>query len=152
MRKPIFVGLLIASAASVSWAAQPTTRPSDEQRGETLYRRHCVSCHGVRNGGQGPATTALVHLVPALQGKVEPNEVGIKAVLKGKGAMPGFEASFDRADAVRVLKYMKSLGPTKALPDRPVKGISEKVPPKKLEAEPVEDGPMEEGPERENEE
>ena len=37
-----------------------------------------------------------------MQGKTKTNDDHIRSVLKGKGAMPGFEASFDRADAVLV--------------------------------------------------
>lgn len=104
------VGLGVAASA-----AQPTKRPSDAERGEELYRRHCVACHGVRNGGDGPATPALVAEVPDLVGKVTSGEEAIKLVLKGRGAMPGYEASFDRHDAVRVLTFMSGLGPDKEL-------------------------------------
>ena len=107
--------------AASSWAAQPTKRPTDEQRGEQLYRRHCAACHGVRNGGRGPATKALVQEVPPLQASTPGNDANVRVVLKGKGAMPGYEAAIDRADAVRVLKYMNSLGPDKMLPAAPSK-------------------------------
>ncbi|MEZ4321176.1 MAG: cytochrome c [Myxococcota bacterium] len=143
------VGALFAVLASASLAAQPTTRPTDEARGEELYRRHCVSCHGTRNGGQGPAAAALVSPVPALHGKVDTREPMVRAVLRGVNAMPGFEASFDRADAVRVLKYMATLGPDKALPDRPTKNEPARKPPQKVA--PGKPEPDDEGPEREEE-
>lgn len=160
MRRTLAIPLmfvLVCLAGMIGWAtsadaAQPTKRPTDEQRGEELYRRHCVACHGVRNGGQGPATTAFVHAVPALQGKVNTKNDHIQVVLKGKGAMPGFEASFDRQDAVRVLKYMRSLGPDKALPDRKAKPADARRPRKPLPKSPakpkneqVPDGPETEG-------
>lgn len=141
----------VAGWLPIAEAAQPTKRPTDEERGEELYRRHCVSCHGVRNGGQGPATTALVHPVPALQGKVTTQKDHIHVVLKGKGAMPGFEASFDRQDAVRVLKYMRSLGPTKALPDRAAKPDPKKRTPTRKRTLPKKPARPLEGPEREAE-
>jgi len=114
--------------AASSWAAQPTKRPTDEQRGEELYRRHCAACHGVRNGGRGPATKALVQQVPPLQASTPGNDANVRTVLKGKGAMPGYEAAFDRADAVRVLKYMNSLGPDKMLPAAPSKSTQKRTP------------------------
>lgn len=81
-------------------------RPSDLERGETLYKRHCTSCHGSQVHGDGPATAALVHPVPDLAGQVKADNTRIDIVTFGAGAMPGFEASFDRNDARRVLKYM----------------------------------------------
>ncbi len=151
----VFIGWIAGWVPDDAAAKQPTKRPTDEERGEELYRRHCVACHGVRNGGQGPATTALVHPVPALQGKVTTKNDHVHVVLKGKGAMPGFEASFDRPDAVRVLKYMRSLGPDKALPSRSERAKPDKkrplprkpVPPRKGATE----GPDDEESDEDNE-
>ncbi len=151
---------MIILSSILATAGQPTKRPRDEARGEELYRRHCVACHGARNGGRGPATNALVHAVPALQGKVTPDEPHVSVVLRGKNAMPGFEASFDRADSVRVLKYMRGLGPDKQLPkapakklpagqlpDKKAKPIPAKVTPPKKKALPAKaDAPAEKAP------
>jgi mono/diheme cytochrome c family protein len=35
------------------------TNPATLQRGETIYRQHCVACHGERGDGRGPAAGAL---------------------------------------------------------------------------------------------
>lgn len=35
------------------------TDPATLQRGATLYRQHCVACHGERGDGQGPGAAAL---------------------------------------------------------------------------------------------
>jgi mono/diheme cytochrome c family protein len=119
---PAIFAFALALAALTARAAQPTKRPTDAERGEQLYRRHCVACHGVRNAGDGPATAALVRPVPDLAGTTSASEEMVRVVLKGNGAMPGYEATFDRPDAVRVLKFMADLGPGKALTDPPVKG------------------------------
>ncbi len=104
-----FAVLLVASAA---WATRPSKRLGDEARGEQLYTRHCVQCHGVSGAGDGPAAAALVAKVPDLRGEVtgKNREAHAQIVLDGKGVMPGFEASFDRYDARRVLRHMEKVG------------------------------------------
>ena len=100
---------------TLAFAEQPKTRPSDAERGEELYRKHCVQCHGVRNRGDGPVAAAMVAPVPNLEGKIEPTEPQINLVLFGKGAMPGYEATFHKQDTIRVLKYQATLGATKSM-------------------------------------
>ncbi len=110
-RSSLAIALIVAvSAASSVRAEPPTKRPTDVQRGRELYDRHCFQCHGRNNDGDGPATLALVHPVPALGGKIKTDDAAVLLVLRGQRAMPGFEASFDRADARRVLKHMTKLG------------------------------------------
>ena len=109
------VALCLTTSASVAIGGQPTKRPSDEERGRVLYERHCWQCHGERNRGDGPATSALVHRVPNLSGQTKVDEDSTTLVLRGKSAMPAFEASFDTADARRVVKFMASLGDDKSL-------------------------------------
>jgi mono/diheme cytochrome c family protein len=93
------------------------TRRKDEDRGKLLYERHCAACHGVRAGGDGPATQALVVPVPDLQGAVKADKVTIDLVLLGRGPMPAFEPSFRSDDAKKVLIYMSKL--TTAAPPEP---------------------------------
>jgi mono/diheme cytochrome c family protein len=114
-------------------AAQPTKRPSDADRGKELWGRHCASCHGATNHGDGPATAALVVPVPDLAGKVVADKPTADVVLNGKGTMPGFEASFDREDAKRVLQHMASAHAPAPEPAPP-------APPPEAEA-PAEEGP-----------
>jgi hypothetical protein len=63
--------------------------------------------------GDGPATAALVKPVPNIKGKVKADEATLKIVLRGRGLMPGFDGSFDKYDARRVLRHMNSLGAPK---------------------------------------
>lgn len=97
-------------------AEQPTKRPTDEERGKELWERHCTACHGPGNRGDGPATEALVVDVPDLRGKVRTDDATIKLLLRGRGAMPGYETSFDKNDARRVLKYMAKVHGIQAKP------------------------------------
>lgn len=107
----VLVGLLVATASP---AEVPTKRPTDEERGRELFDRHCVQCHGEKLHGQGPATQALVHKVPDLVGKVKVDDKQINVVFRGRGAMPAYEATFDKQDARRVLQHMKRLSDEEA--------------------------------------
>ena len=101
--------LLTTSLTGNAEAEVPTKRPSDMERGQTLWERHCWQCHGATNAGDGPATTDLVAAVPPLIGELKVNEATARLILRGKGSMPGFEQSFDLQDARRVLMYQVSL-------------------------------------------
>lgn len=103
---PVF-GVVIAG---IALAGRPTKRLSDDDRGKQLYDRHCVQCHGPNAAGDGLAAAALVHPVPDLRdGKLSVGNRDAMAivVIDGKNAMPSFEASFDRYDARRVLRWME---------------------------------------------
>jgi mono/diheme cytochrome c family protein len=106
VRASILVSFLLVLPAM---AGQPTKRPSDAERGKELWGRHCQSCHGAANHGDGPATAALVVPVPDLAGRVEADKATIDVVLNGKGPMPGFEASFGYEDAKLVLQHMATV-------------------------------------------
>jgi mono/diheme cytochrome c family protein len=101
--------LLVLAGLGSALAAQPTKRPTDAERGKELWARHCVSCHGPENHGDGPATAALVVPVPDLAGQVKPDKPTIDVVLNGKGPMPGFAASFEADDARAVLQHMSTV-------------------------------------------
>jgi len=121
-------GLIAALAlAAGAPAAQPNKRPTDAVRGKELYDRHCEACHGAYARGHGPATEALVHEVPDLLGRVKADDATIRLVLRGKSAMPGYEQTFDKHDAKRVLQHMARLEapgaappPSDAPPDAPL--------------------------------
>jgi len=115
------MSLLLALLATSAMAEQPTKRLSDAERGEELWARHCAACHGPTNRGDGPATEALVVDVPDLRGKVKVDDATLKLVLRGNGGMPGFETSFDKADARRVLKHMLAVHEAKATKPSPKK-------------------------------
>ena len=108
MRRVAAVVLLL-SVSGVASAAK-NRRPSDAERGKELYERHCVACHGPGARGDGPATADLIAEVPDITGLTQDN-VGeqVQVVLIGRESMPGFEASFDRYDARRVLRHMARL-------------------------------------------
>ena len=111
MRSLVLVFLACATAYGANPPTkQPTKRPPDLVRGQTLYQRHCLSCHGEDAQGQGPATADLLFEVPPVEaeGFLVNNEL-VNVVLDGRKLMPSYHASFDKYDAKRVLRYMKEL-------------------------------------------
>jgi len=114
VRRVLWTCVLVLLVAGTAVGA-PTTkkkkknaRPTDVERGKELYVRHCVACHGAEARGDGPMTKSLVADVPNLNNVLtrETLSTYVPSVLKGKNVMPGFELSFDKHDARRVLRTM----------------------------------------------
>ena len=124
MRSLLLLLLLLMPA----WARKvPSDRPTDMERGQELYARHCQACHGPTNHGDGPAAAALVQPVPDLAGAIDaverqarkpteatPQPTGmisrvdeevVTAVLEGHGTMPAYADTLSRSDARRVVFY-----------------------------------------------
>lgn len=124
-----FVSFLVLVVATAAVAKEwPNKVPSAVERGRELYERHCLACHGDRAAGDGPAAAALVAKIPdlsqGLPAGVDREEL-VRIVMRGKGAMPGFDESFHdlkpwetdyRSYARNVLDYMDGVGRAPARP------------------------------------
>lgn len=97
-------------AVAKEWVSQ---RKSPQERGKLFYEQSCMSCHGEKGAGDGPATAALVAEVPNLseipKKKIE-GYVGV--VLRGKGAMPAYEQTYTREEATDIINHMAGLNRT----------------------------------------
>ena len=146
IRSFVWTSLVLLLVGSTAIGATPpkkkkkNARPTDSERGTELYERHCVMCHGPAAKGDGPMTKALVADVPDLTGVLtkETMSTYVQTVLKGKNSMPGYELSFDKYDARRVLRTMIKLqteGPVteteegKPSPDAPAPATEVAKPP-----------------------
>lgn len=105
------LSLMTAAAVVLNSAALADDRLSDEARGEQLYVRHCLGCHGADLQGQGPVSEALLAGVPDLRSQmVDDNMTGhVDVILSGKSSMPSYSLSFDRYDARRVWRHMQRI-------------------------------------------
>ena len=97
----------------VALAAVPTKMPPDKEKGETLYRDNCWSCHGQDALGDGPVAAALSVSPPALAGQISEEEYdqAIEIILHGQGDMPAYSEIFDRPNARRILVWLADLDP-----------------------------------------
>lgn len=126
---PFLLALLVLTTASQ--AGRPTKRLSDEARGELLYDRHCIQCHGEFGAGDGPLVPTLVKPVPDLRTQlVEANrDRHVVVVLDGKRSMPSFRNAFDRYDAERVMRHMERIAvpgytrPEPVVAPKPIPGM-----------------------------
>ena len=64
--------------------------------------------------------------MPNLRGKTKADDNAINVVIRDRKAMPGFENSFDKTDARRVLRYMQTLGTKK--PPAPEEPVEDELP------------------------
>ena len=107
----LILGLVFSGMAMAVPAQKPSRRATDAQVGEELYTRHCVACHGEKGRGDGPLADSMVADIPDLQRVLDPDRRDelARVLLRGKGAMPGFEASFDKVAAVKLMKYLEDI-------------------------------------------
>lgn len=95
--------------AALALADQDSHRLPDLDEGQLLYQRHCAACHGPTGAGDGPSAAAAVHPPADLRPKLsEDREAVVSVILAGRGAMPGFEQSLERATVRRLLRYLES--------------------------------------------
>ena len=86
---------VLAAATFAGGAACPAPAQdlSGYQSGESLYRAHCASCHGVDGRGDGPVAASLKVEVPDLtriarrQGGVFPAEQ-LRRIIDGRTTLP----------------------------------------------------------------
>ena len=90
-------------------------QPSDGlQRGQSLYREHCMDCHGTAGKGDGPKAPFLSprpgNLVSAATSAKTDKEL-LRTIAQGKPrtAMPGWKEALPEEDQQAVLQYIRSL-------------------------------------------
>ena len=90
-------------------------QPSDGlQRGQTLYREHCMDCHGTTGKGDGPKAPFLSprpgNLISAATSAKTDKEL-LRTIAQGtpRTSMPGWKDTLPNADQLAVLEYIRSL-------------------------------------------
>lgn len=84
------------------------------QRGQTLYREHCMECHGATGKGDGPKSPFLSprpgNLISAATSAKTDKEL-LRTIAQGKPrtAMPGWKDALPDEDQQAVLRYLRSL-------------------------------------------
>jgi mono/diheme cytochrome c family protein len=100
---------------TLAFAASPTRRLPDNERGGELYMKNCWMCHGKMAEGDGPSAVALNSESPALAKQYEKAEWDkmIRIIMDGKGDMPAFSPVMDRHEARRILVWLEEPKPVK---------------------------------------
>lgn len=81
------------------------------KRGQMLYEKMCLVCHGKTGAGDGPIATKYTE-PPAFNGRAlrnyKPGQL-YHAIVKGYGDMPSHEVQLDDNDRWDVILYLKKL-------------------------------------------
>jgi mono/diheme cytochrome c family protein len=84
------------------------------QRGQTIFREHCMDCHGTTGKGDGPKAPFLSprpgNLISAATSAKTDKEL-LRTIAQGKPrtAMPGWKDALPDDDQRAVLQYIRSL-------------------------------------------
>lgn len=107
----LFLVLLLCGSGSGVLLAQPS---GTLDRGHTVYREHCVECHGEGGKGDGPKAPFLSprpgNLVSAATSAKTDKEL-LRTIAQGKPrtAMPGWKEALPEEDQQAVLQYIRSM-------------------------------------------
>jgi len=87
----------------------------DPQKGRTIYERSCITCHGAKGKGDGPASKMLTPppadlTSPKTQAKSE-NDL-LKTIQNGRppSSMPAFSAQLTEQEIYDVYSYIRTIG------------------------------------------
>lgn len=110
----IFSALTVMFAAAAWVSAQ--TVPGNPQEGQSIYRQHCLRCHGEKLDGRGPESGDLIvkptnFLSPAVSSKTDWELL----VTIANGAlftpMHSFRGKLNDQQMLDVLSYIRSVAP-----------------------------------------
>jgi mono/diheme cytochrome c family protein len=103
--------LLLVNGVTGVLLAQPS---EGLQRGQIIYREHCMDCHGTTGKGDGPKAPFLSprpgNLISAATSTKTDKEL-LRTIAQGKPrtAMPGWKDALPDEDQQAVLRYLRSL-------------------------------------------
>ncbi len=113
-----------------SWSGKPgpvfknARLPGDARKGQPLYQKHCVRCHGKDGSGEGPGTGVTMSrersfmVMPAALNNSGFQQSASDAmihdiVLSGRkiGGMPSFKSKLSDQEIANVVAYLRTLKP-----------------------------------------
>lgn len=92
-------------AAALLVLLAPGALAADVMKGGQLYRMHCASCHGASGVSAMPNAPSFARGERMMQ----PDQMLLGAIRKGRGAMPGFFGVLSDRDTLDVIAYMRSM-------------------------------------------
>ena len=110
------LGGLISLIILSSWAVGQELRRGDPQSGKTIYRQHCLNCHGENGDGNGPDLQFLT-VPPAnfhsLQSRSKTDWELMTVITHGVifSPMHGWADRLTEQERWDVLRYIRQLAP-----------------------------------------
>ena len=136
MSRSVFVVLIAAGVTAMVWTDLPTARAEDQApweaparaarkknpvasdaasiaAGKEVYAKQCLSCHGEKGKGDGPASKEL---------NPKPHDISNEVVAKqsdgalfwklteGRKPMPTFDKTISETERWQVINYVRTLG------------------------------------------
>lgn len=110
--KVILPAMMVLLAVAVPSACAQDK--SSQSPGESLFKSHCLVCHG--SDATGNTTMGKQLKAPNLHSKevqrLSENEIK-NVILNGKGNMPPFEGQLSEEEAAQIAHYVRSLSKMK---------------------------------------
>lgn len=81
-----------------AWAGDPGS-------GSTIYRTHCVTCHGERGEGAMPGVPDFSRG----EGLMQPDRVLAESIIRGKTIMPAFQGMLSDDEVLDVIAFLRTM-------------------------------------------
>ena len=98
---------------TTTFAQKVDPTPENVSKGQELYKKNCLVCHGATGLGDGPAGKRLNPKPSNFQDKEKiashTDEQLMETITKGKGSMPAFERKLKESERWMVLHYIRTL-------------------------------------------
>ncbi len=140
--------LLVAAALALALSPDPAlARPGDADKGETVYAKRCVQCHGEEGDGLGPAadrlnppprdfTLGLFKIISSAFDADLPNDEDLFRMVRDGmpgTAMPGWSDLLSDRDMWNVIAYIKTFAELEGEPEGQVDyGVQVKSSPRSI--------------------
>lgn len=82
-----------------------TTLAGDPGKGSTVYRTHCVTCHGDRGEGAMPGVPDFSRG----EGLMQPDRVLAESIIQGKSIMPAFQGLLTDDEVLDVITFLRTM-------------------------------------------
>jgi cytochrome c6 len=93
------------ACAALAALLAPAAHGADVMKGGQIYRMHCASCHGAGGTSTMPNAPSFARGDRLMQ----PDQVLLGAIRRGRGAMPGFFGVLNDRDTLDVIAYLRTM-------------------------------------------
>ena len=104
-------GVVPRDLAGPSMASLGPLDPDKVARGQVIYKRQCLECHGEKGLGNGPRAAEYEGQIPNLKLTLKnvPHFDFFISLSEWKGTMPGWKEVLTESERAELVQYLKSL-------------------------------------------